>query len=118
MANVESPRMLMRAMGSIWTATLRTMVFSNSARRESCGNLGDPKRSFQYHFPTGKQLWACVKCRRQMSRQMSGGNQHGIETQIGIGIAGIHHQPRFRGGDDPALLLRGDGTVSYTHLRA
>src|SRR5258707_10526306 len=87
-AKVESPRMLMRAMGSIWTATFNFMGWS------ACGWLAGVSG-------------AGVECRQQMARQMPWRNQHGVKTQLESRRMG--HQPGLRRIDDARLLARRHG---------
>src|SRR6266404_7685077 len=77
--------MLMRSMGSIWTAT--------------------------FNFIGGSASWggssgAGVERRQQMARQAPRRNQHGVETQLEFGMLGMRHQPGLRGVDDSRLLAR------------
>src|SRR4051794_31593212 len=83
-AKVESPPMLMRAMGSIWTAIFSFII----------GPL------------LGGASGAGIECRRQMARQASGRNQHGVKTQFEFGMFGMVRQPGLRGVDDALLLAR------------
>src|SRR4051812_16305965 len=79
--------MLMRAMGSIWTATFNFMGWPGvvSVRGES---------------------GAGVERRQQMPRQPPRRNQHGVETQLEFSMFGMRHQPSLRGLDNARLLAR------------
>src|ERR1043166_56212 len=90
-AKVESPRMLMRAMGSIWTATFS---FIWGVRSASSGDAF---------------LRAGVECRQEMAWQASWRNQHGVETHLEFCMLGMRHQPCLRRIDDALLLARRHG---------
>ena len=77
--------MLMRAIGSIWTATFSFM--------------GGGAFSVMY-------LRARIEGRQHMARQTARRNQHGVEAQIISGVFGMRHQPDLRGSDDARLLAR------------
>src|SRR3984957_21295003 len=79
--------MLMRAMGSIWTATFSFIGWSASIVWEETSGAG-------------------VERRQQMARQSPRRNQHGVETQLQFGMFGMRHQPGLRGLDDALLLTR------------
>src|ERR1700694_5314518 len=80
--------MLMRAMGSIWTATFNFMGWPGVVSLE------------------GRESGAGVERRQQMPRQPPRRNQHGVETQVEFGMFGMGHQPGLGGLDDARLLAR------------
>src|SRR6476619_5942570 len=88
-AKVESPRMLMRAMGSIWTATF----------------------SFIWGYPAlgGWGSRDGVEGCQEMAWQASWCNRHGVETHLEFCMLGMRDQPCLRGIDDALLLARRHG---------
>src|ERR1700694_5410073 len=78
--------MLIRSMGSIWTATFNFMGWAAGSGWSYSG--------------------AGVEGRQQMARQTPRRNQHGVETQLEIGVFGMRHQPGLRGSYDALLLTR------------
>src|SRR5262249_5712110 len=93
-ANVESPRMLIRSMGSICTATFRVIV----APKNCCDNA-----SF---YPIA--LAAGVEGRGDMAWNPARRHQDGVETDIADVVISISRQPCFGGGDDAQALAVGD----------
>src|SRR3954454_6393109 len=83
--------MLMRAMGSIWTATFSFMVCL-SGRGVEC-----------------RQHMACKSFRR---------NQHGIESHFKFRMLGMRDEPALRGVDDALLLARRHGEGGVVERRA
>src|ERR1700738_1301799 len=87
-AKVESPRMLILAMGSIWTATFNFICWSASC------------------FGGKEFSGAGVESRQQMARQPPRRNQDSVETELEFGVFGVRHQPGLCGSDDARLLAR------------
>src|SRR5215467_13605974 len=93
-AKVESPRMLIRSIGSICTAMFRRI----DAPRTCLGTAScQPTAS-----ATG------VESRGDMPRNASRRHQHGIETDIADAIISVSRQPRFGGGGDAQALAIGN----------
>src|SRR6266542_4836122 len=89
-AKVESPRMLIRSIGSICTATFRVII--------------PPKILFanaSYH-PIASA--AGVESRGDMARNTPGRHQHRIETDIADTRIGVSRQPSLGGRDNAQAL--------------
>src|SRR5207248_11174224 len=91
----------MRAIGSIWTATFSFMARVRKLLR------WDQFVEWRLMKESGARVERC----QQMPRKPSRRNQHGIKTQIEIGMFGMRHQPGLCSRDDANLLARG-GCVS------
>src|ERR1700730_1173559 len=102
MAKVESPRMLMRAMGSIWTATFNCMDLSGVGPLKAARLVSSIEALCQ-----GVRSGAGIERRYQMAWQAPRRNQHRIKAQIEIGVFGMRHQPGLGRFDDALLLARG-----------
>src|SRR5215471_2944547 len=93
-AKVESPRMLIRSIGSICTAMFR--------------RIDAPRTCFPTASCHPTALAAGVERRGDMTRNTAGRHQHGIETDIADAIIGVLREPRLGGGGDAQALAIGD----------
>src|SRR5215471_21744253 len=89
-AKVESPRMLIRSIGSICTAMFRRI----DAPRTCFGTAS--------RYPTASA--AGVKRRGDMTRNTAGRHQHGIEANIADAVIGVLREPDLGGGGDAQPL--------------
>src|SRR5215470_6559505 len=92
-AKVESPRMLIRSIGSICTAMFRLII--------------DPK-----YFPNVSRhaiaLAAHIKSRGDMTRNPARCDQDGIEAHVADAVIGISRKPSRGSGDNAQTLAVGD----------
>src|SRR6516164_9375123 len=93
-AKVESPRMLIRSIGSICTAMFRRI----DAPRTCFGTASS--------HPTASATG--VESRGDMMRNTARRHQHGIEADIADAIIGVSRQPRLGGGGDAQALAISD----------
>src|SRR3954447_8178915 len=98
----------MRAIGSIWTATFSFMARVRKLLR------WDQFVERRLMKESGARVERC----QQMPRKPSGRNQHGVKTQIEIGMFGMRHQPGLCSRDDAGLLTRRDGVGRLIEARA
>src|ERR1700746_2556505 len=94
-AKVESPRMLIRSIGSICTAMFRRI----DAPRTCFGAASC--------HPTASA--AGVESRGDMTRNTAWRHQHGIEADIADAVIAVSREPRLGGGGDAQALAIGDG---------
>src|SRR6266700_5923059 len=102
-AKVESPRMLIRSIGSICTAMFRRI----DAPRTCFGTASC--------HPTASAA-ASVESRGDMTRNTARRHQHGIEADIADAIIGVSRQPRLGGGGDAQALAIGDRPCGVVQL--
>src|SRR5262252_11201638 len=93
-AKVESPRILIRSIGSICTAMFR--------------RINVPRTCFPTASCHSTASAVGVEGRGDMTRNTAGRHQHGIETDIADAIIGVSRQPRLGGGGDAQALAIGD----------
>src|SRR5215471_6729748 len=93
-AKVESPRMLIRSIGSICTAMFRRI----DAPRTCFGSASC--------HPTASA--AGVERRGDMTRNAAGRHQHGIEADIADAVIGVLREPDLGGRGDAQALAIGD----------
>src|SRR5215467_16336995 len=93
-AKVESPRMLIRSIGSICTATFRRIHLPAATGMPAYkAGTTDPAMSLTR-----------VERRRDMARDAAGCHEHGVEADVLDALVAMACEPGLGGGDDALAL--------------
>src|SRR3984893_15640984 len=103
-AKVESPRMLIRSIGSICTAIFR--------------RIDAPRTCFGAASSHPTAAAAGVERRGDMQRKTARRPQHGIETNIADAVIAVLREPHLGSGGDAQALAIGDGPCGVVQFFA
>src|SRR5437773_261721 len=110
-AKVESPRMSMRSIGSIWQATFSGMQRRLLGQRDSAHGLSDYARAVRctVSTPIARSCQPELQGVREMRRQTAGRDEHDVKPLLVVAVAGVAGNPELGRPRDAAGLAPADG---------
>ena len=114
--DVESPRTLIRSIGSICTATFKGMGVIRFEGRGA--NVYAISAAAATAIEASGRSAAGIESVGNMLRHPAGSHQHDIEADIALRVVRMMREPQLGGGNDPALGPFGDGFRRVVDLHA